>query len=84
MLEGGGTITLTGPDREAFKTALGHECKPGDKYLVELTATDVTPESIAFSLDSVEAEYAEEPAEKAPAGGETPARSSKSPAMTYA
>lgn len=84
MLEGGATITLAGPDREAFKTALGHECKVGDKYYVELTATEVTPESIKFSIDNVESDYeegAEASAEAPAAGGEAPARS---PAMTYA
>jgi hypothetical protein len=80
----GGTITLVGPDREAFKAALGHECKPGDKYTVELTATEVTPEAIAFSIDNVESDYEEEPV---PTGEEdvgAPAPASKPAAMTYA
>lgn len=87
--ETGGTITLTGPDREAFKAALGHECKVGDRYTVELTATDVSPESITFSLDNVEAEYGEgegegEP-EEAPGGmGAGMTEAKKTPAMTYA
>lgn len=79
--EGGGSITLAGPDRQAFKDMLGHECKVGDKYTVELTATEVTPESISFTLDDVQSEYdegAETPPEAAAPAG------SKTPAMTYA
>lgn len=86
--DGAGTITLTGPDLDAFKAAVGHDCKVGDNYTVELTATDVSPDSITFSLDDVEAEYGEgegdnEPpeSEKASGGG---AGSARTPAMTYA
>ncbi len=80
----GGTITLVGPDREAFKAALGHECKPGDKYTVELTATEVTPEAIAFSIDNVESDYEEEPVPTGEEDGAAPAEPSRTPAMTYA
>lgn len=81
---GSGTITLTGPDRQAFKDALGADCKSGEKYTVELTATDVSPDSITFTLDDVESEPDEGDAGE---GGETdegaaPA-DSKSAAMTY-
>lgn len=82
---GAGGFELTGDARQTFKDMLGHECKVGDKYTIEVTATDVTPNSIAFSIDNVESEYeegapAEEEAPAAPAG---PA-ASKTPAMTYA
>ena len=72
----GGTITLDGPSREAFKALLGgHECKLGDQY----TVTAVSPESI--TLEITEGEY-EEPAAEAPASA--PAAGGKSTAMTYA
>lgn len=92
---GAGTITLTGPDRAAFTAAAGHECKVGDKYTVELTVTDASPDSITFTLDDVEAEYGEGEGEGEPAEGEAggaaagaeglgAGMASKTPAMTYA
>jgi len=78
---GAGGFELTGEAHRAFKDMLGHECKVGDKYTLEVTATAVSPNSTTFSLDNVESEYEEEAA--APAAP-APARSSKTPAMTYA
>jgi hypothetical protein len=81
---GAGGFELTGDAHRAFKDMLGHECKVGDKYTIEVTATDVTPNSIAFSLDNVESEYEEPPvaaAEESPVG---PAGKTRTPAMTYA
>ena len=78
---GAGGFELTGEAHQAFKDMLGHECKVGDKYTLEVTATAVTPQSTTFSLDNVESEYEEAPAEEA---APAPARSSKTPAMTYA
>ncbi len=69
------TLEVTGAAREAF----GTECKVGDSYLVTVTATEVSPERIAFTIDSVEPEYEEEAAPETPA----PAKS-KTAAMTYA
>lgn len=82
----GGTITIAGADREAFKAMLGHECKVGDKYTVELTATEVSPNAITFSLDNVESEYEEEELPESEVSAEAPAAApgAKSPAMTYA
>jgi len=82
MGETPGGFELTGESHRAFKDMLGHECKVGDKYTIEVTATSVTPSSIAFSLDNVESEYEEEPpaAEEAPAA----APSGPSKALTYA
>ena len=82
-IEGGGSITLSGPDRQAFKDMLGHECKVGDKYTLEVTATEVTPESISFSLDNAESEYEEGAEETAPPEAAAPA-GEKTAAMTYA
>ena len=82
---GAGGFELSGESRRAFKDMVGHECKVGDKYTIEVTATSVTPNSIAFSLDNVESEYDEDesPAEEAPAAPTGPA-DSKTPALTYA
>jgi len=80
---GAGGFELTGEAHQAFKGMLGHECKPGDKYTLEVTATSVTPNSTAFSLDNVESEYEEEaPAAQAPAAPS--GSSAKTPALTYA
>ena len=84
MGETPGGFELTGESHRAFKDMLGHACKPGDKYTLEVTATDVTPNSVAFSLDNVESEYEEEaPAEEAPPAPAA-GSSSKTPALTYA
>jgi len=84
MGETPGGFELTGEAHQAFKDMLGHECKVGDKYTLEVTATAVTPDSTTFSLDNVESEY-EEPEEAAPTSpGPSGAAGKKTPAMTYA
>lgn len=84
--EGAGSFELTGDARGAFKDMLGHECKVGDKYTIEVTATAVTPGSITFSLDNVESDYEEAPGAESQAAPVGPggAAGAKTPAMTYA
>ncbi len=83
---GAGGFELVGPAKDAFKEMLGHECKVGDTYTLQVTATDVTPGSIAFSIDSVESEYEEEPVPTGEEDGAAPAApaEARTPAMTYA
>jgi len=84
---GAGEFELTGDAHTAFKDLLGHECKVGDKYTLEVTATNVTPNSTTFSLDNVESEYEEAPgggAESEAAAASPGPAASKTPAMTYA
>ncbi len=78
--EDGSTFEVTGAARQQF----GTECKVGDRYTIEATATEVTPDSITFTLDDVESEPDEGDAGETGETDEGAAPDkSKTPAMTY-
>ncbi len=77
--EGGSTFEVTGAARQQF----GTECKVGDSYALTATATEVTPDSITFTLDDVESEPDEGDAGEAGETGEAAPDKSKTAVMTY-